>query len=79
VCYICGVIFRNLRLPLDLLRENLPELHDQELQTVEEYVKNLREKLEKVHFYVRGKLSLKSSQVKVRYDRKAKQILFEEG
>jgi len=30
------------------------------LQTVEEYIKNLKEKIEKVHTYVRGKLSLKS-------------------
>jgi len=70
---------RDLRLPLDLLRGNLPELQDQELQTVEEYIKNLREKIEKVHTYVRGKLSLKSSRVKVQYDRKVRQVLFEEG
>jgi len=34
---------RDLRLPLDLLRGNPPELQDQELQTVEEYIKNIRE------------------------------------
>jgi len=54
-------------------------LQDQELQTVEEYIKNLKEKIEKVHTYVRRKLSLKSSRVKVQYDRKARQVLFEEG
>jgi len=70
---------RDLRLPLDLLRGNPPELQDQELQTVEDYIKNLKEKIEKIHTYVRGKLSLKSSRVKVQYDRKARQILFEEG
>jgi len=70
---------RDLRLPLDLLRGNPPELQDQELQTVEEYIKNLKERIEKIHTYVRGKLSLKSSRVKVQYDRKARQILFEEG
>jgi len=69
---------RDLRLSLDLLEGNPPELHDQELQTMEEYVKNLKKKLEKIHSYVRRKLSLKSSQVKVRYDRKAGQVLFEE-
>jgi len=53
---------RDLRLPLDLLRRNPPELHDQELLTVEGYVKNLRKKLEKIH--VREKMSLKSSRVK---------------
>jgi len=31
---------RDLRLPLDSLRGNPPELQDQELQTVEEYIKN---------------------------------------
>jgi len=70
---------RDLRLPLDLLRGNLLELQDQELQTVEEYIKNLREKIEKIHTYVKGKLSLKSSRVKVQYDRKARQILFKKG
>jgi len=48
---------RDLRLPLDLLRGNPPELQDQELQTVEEYIKNLKEKIEKVHTYVRGKFT----------------------
>jgi len=33
---------RDLRLPLDLLRGNSPELQDQELQIVEEYIKNER-------------------------------------
>jgi len=70
---------RELRLPLDLLRGSPPELHNQELQTVGEYIKNLRDKIEEVHSNVREKLSLKSSQVKIRYDRKARQVLFEEG
>jgi len=54
-------------------------LQNQELRTVEEYIKKLREKIEKIHTYVRGKLSLKSSRVKVQYDRKARQALFKEG
>jgi len=70
---------RDLRLPLDLLRGNPPKLQDQELQTDEEHIKNLREKIEKVHTYVREKLSLKSSRVKVQCDRKARQVLFKEG
>jgi len=70
---------RELRLPLDLLRGSPPELHDQEVQTVEGYIRNLKDKMEEIHSNVREKLSLKSSQVKIRYDRKARQVLFEEG
>jgi len=70
---------RELRLPLDLLRGSPPELHDQEVQTVEGYIRNLKDKIEEIHSNVREKLSLKSSQVKIRYDRKARQVLFEEG
>jgi len=56
---------RELRLPLDLLRGSPPELHDQELQTVEGYIKNLKDKIEEIHSNIREKLSLKSSRVKI--------------
>jgi len=70
---------RELQLPLDLLRGSPPVLHEEELETVSEYVRSLRGKLDKIHLDVRGKLLMKSSQVKIRYDRKARQILFKEG
>jgi len=70
---------RDLQLPLDLLRGSPPVLHEEELETVDEYVRSLREKLDRIHFNVREKLLMKSSQVKIRYDRKARQILFKEG
>jgi len=70
---------RDLQLSLDLLRGNPPVLHEEELETVDEYVRSLREKLGRIHFNVREKLLIKSSQVKIRYDRKVRQILFKEG
>jgi len=70
---------RDLQLPLDLLRGSPPVLHEEELETVDDYVRNLKEKLDRIHFNVREKLLIKSSQVKIRYDRKARQISFKEG
>jgi len=70
---------RDLQLPLDLLRGSPPILHEEELETVDEYVRSLKEKLNRIYFNVREKLLIKSSQVKIRYDRKARQILFKEG
>ncbi|GAB1869457.1 RNA-directed DNA polymerase [Camponotus japonicus] len=67
---------RELRLPIDLL-QGTPRLEDR--LPPETFVENLREKLEEIHSDVRERMALKSSQMKTRYDRKVRTILFEEG
>lgn len=70
---------RDLRLPLDLLQGNPPELPEQQSHSVGYYVGNLRERLREIHAKVRKKMLLRSSKVKTWYDRGARQISFKEG
>lgn len=70
---------RDLRLPLDLLRENPPESSEKVPQSSDDFVRNLKERLEGIHSKIRERLNLKSIQVKARYDRGARKVLFEEG
>lgn len=66
---------RDLRLLFDLLRGNPPKV---ETQTVENFMRNLKEKLGKIHSEVRRRMKIKSSRIKSMYDRGARQILFKE-
>lgn len=70
---------RDFRLPLDLLQGNSPGLPEQESQSVGNYVENLRERLGKIHAEVRERMSLRFSRMKACYDKKARQVSFEEG
>ncbi|KMQ92912.1 integrase core domain protein, partial [Lasius niger] len=70
---------RDLRLPVDLLRGSLPKFEEEESPLVGSFVKKLREKLKDIHSSVRERMKVKSSRVKAWYDRKARQILFQEG
>ncbi|KMQ86314.1 integrase core domain protein [Lasius niger] len=67
---------RDLRLPLDLLVRSPPK---NESQSVGGFVRNLKEKLERIHSDVRERMNVKSSRVKSWYDRKARRTLFQEG
>lgn len=68
---------RQLRLPLDLLREGPAEPCEEE--TVREYVRKLREKLLNFQDFARKCIEKKAFQIKVRYDRGVRQTLFQEG
>ncbi|XP_071652203.1 uncharacterized protein [Temnothorax longispinosus] len=67
---------RDLRLPLDLLLGSPPRGGS---QSVEGFIGNLKEKLDKIHSNVRERMDIKSSRAKSWYDRKARQTLFQEG
>ncbi|XP_011706996.1 PREDICTED: uncharacterized protein LOC105462163, partial [Wasmannia auropunctata] len=66
---------RDLRLPIDLLRESPPHQN----QTEEDYLRKIRGKLEKIHENVRRRVEIRSSRTKTWYDQKARQIHFDEG
>jgi len=68
---------RELRLPIDLIQES-PKF-DEESLPPENFVENLRNRLEEIRSCVREQMILKSSQIKARYDREARTVLFEEG
>lgn len=55
---------RNLRLPIDLLRGNLPKQEEVETSSLENFVETLKKKLEKIHSEVRKTMNIKSSRVK---------------
>lgn len=67
---------RELRLPLDLLGGSTA---NEELNSEEGFVRNLKEKLYKIHFNVRKSMNMKSSRVKSWYDQKARKISFQVG
>ncbi|XP_011634591.1 uncharacterized protein LOC105425493 [Pogonomyrmex barbatus] len=48
-------------------------------ESAEEYVRNLRQKLDEIHQRVRERLESRSLKIKCRYDRKARHPVFEEG
>lgn len=68
---------KDLRLPLDLLRGCPPESRNKDLD--ENYIGELRIKLERIHGEVRRRLEIKSSCAKSYYDRKARNISFSVG
>ena len=68
---------RELRLPIDLLQGS-PRFENG-FSSEGNFVENLKEKLEEIHSNVRERMTLKSLQVKARYDRKARTVLFKEG
>ena len=67
---------RELRLPIDLLQGS-PRFENG-FSSEGNFVENLKEKLEEIHSNVRERMTLKSLQVKARYDRKARTVLFKE-
>jgi len=67
---------RDLNLPLDLLRGSP---YNENSVDLEDYVQNLRGKLDKIHQEVRNRMKIKSSRIKGRYDRKARNCSFEQG
>lgn len=67
---------RDLRLPLDLCLGSPPR---KESQLVRGFIRNLREKLDEIHSDVREKMNVKFSRMKAWYDRKARQVIFQEG
>lgn len=71
---------RDLRLPVDLLRGNLPRSEEGEASSsIENFASTLREKLDEIHSEVKEKMNIKSSRVKSYYDRGVRKILFQEG
>lgn len=68
---------RDLRLPLDLLRGCPPELRNADSN--ENYIGELKNRLERIHDGVRRRLEIKSSCAKFYYDRKARNISFSVG
>lgn len=68
---------RDLRLPLDLMRDQPPTSENEE--SPEDYVKKLRKKLDEIHSKIRQRLEIKSSCAKSYYDKKARDISFIEG
>ncbi|KMQ86489.1 krab-a domain-containing protein [Lasius niger] len=70
---------RDLRLPVDLLRGNLPKSKEEESSSIENFASTLREKLDEIHSEVKEKMDIKSSRVKSWYDRGVRKILFQEG
>jgi len=61
-----------------LLRESPPNVLESKVQS-ENYVRKLRENLERIHQGVREHLRIKSSKVKEWYDKGVRQISFQEG
>ncbi|KMQ82837.1 integrase core domain protein [Lasius niger] len=66
---------RELRLPCDLLFGRPPDTPS----SVEDYVDNLRERLEDVHAIARERIRISSEKMKTRYDVKATKREFQEG
>jgi len=64
-------------LPLDLLRSSLSSSGYSE--NPDDYVRDLRKKLDKIHQDVRDRMEMKSNRVKRCYDRKARDCFFEQG
>ncbi|XP_020298142.1 uncharacterized protein LOC109862481 [Pseudomyrmex gracilis] len=60
---------RDLRLPLDLLRGSPPNYYS---SSSENYIHELKSKLEEIHQDVRERLEMKSNKAKMRYDLKAR-------
>ena len=69
----------DLRLLLDLLRGGPSKLQEERSSSEENFVENLQAKLEEIHSCVRERMNLKSSQMKAHYDRKTREVLFQEG
>lgn len=67
---------RDLRLPIDLLRENPPEPQE---KNPGNFVRKLKEKIEGIRYFVRKRLKIRSSKMKSWYDQKARRISFKEG
>jgi len=68
---------QDLRLPIDLMRGCPPK--QKEEMSVNCYLQEVREKLDKVHKEVRQRINSQSLRSKARYDQKARQIHFKEG
>ena len=66
---------KDLRLPLDLSIGNPPNT---ELRTVDEYIDSLKESLKKIRAGARNLMEIRSSWMKAWYDRKARDLLFQE-
>ena len=66
----------DLRLPLDLVRGCPPE---RELQSRDNYVQKLRQKLNEIHEGARKTIKMKSDEAKANYDRKASSKNFGEN
>lgn len=61
---IAKYFVRDLRLSIDLLRENPLRSQEKNPGTIASFVRNLKEKLEKIHFEVRKWLRTRSSKMK---------------
>lgn len=70
---------RDLRLPMDLLRESPPVLQEAEVQPGISYVRNLKDRLERTRQGVSEHLKIRSSKIKEQYDRRVRQTSFQEG
>ena len=68
---------RELRLPIDLMQES-PRFGEERLPP-ENFVENLKDRLEEIRSCVKERMVIKSSRMKAKYDRKARTVLFEEG
>ncbi|KAF8789440.1 Retrovirus-related Pol polyprotein like [Argiope bruennichi] len=66
---------RDLRLPADLLLNRLPDAP----LVPEEYVENLRTRMEEVHHLARDRIGMASEKMKTRYDARATGHNFHEG
>ncbi|KAF8789951.1 hypothetical protein HNY73_005045 [Argiope bruennichi] len=66
---------RDLRLPADLLFSRPPDAP----LVPEEYVENLRTRMEEVHHLARDRIGMASEKMKTRYDARAKGHNFHEG
>ncbi|XP_020298020.1 uncharacterized protein LOC109862393, partial [Pseudomyrmex gracilis] len=67
---------RDLHLPLDLLRGSSPNYCS---GFSEDYIREVESKLEEIHQDVRERLEMKSNKAKMRYDLKARHVLFDVG
>jgi len=67
---------RDLRIPIDLLRGNLPGKREPDTTNC---ISRVRKKLEDLHKIVRKRVDIKSSQTKTWYDQKAKKLQFNAG
>ena len=62
----CLMFGREVNLPVDLLYGHPPD--EQKFETVEDYVDQLRNRMEKVHEYARMRIRIASDRMKRRYD-----------
>ncbi|XP_011860227.1 PREDICTED: uncharacterized protein LOC105557572 [Vollenhovia emeryi] len=70
---------RDLKMPLDLFRGSPPNSSTVTSGFSGDYLENLRRKLEEIHMEVRRRVDIGSSHVKVRYDRRVRQLHFKKG